>query len=321
MIFKHYSTHITVTPHKQIGLPSAMEWYRFQSIKIEIAHYKDHKGSYRWPGMRELVTWLRHGNPESLPDITIWFDEVGGPKTDGDEKWTERVKAETVFQWRPNEDAYGGGEKLWSYYWAPWEDVSDEEVSDNESDDARSLTRPDDTTDDEHEPDPYAGDYWIDEPFFVSKNTLCDRWLQITGDNYGNPIAIEILDYFLELLLCKSGKIHTLGGLRSRRALIEQYDPQRRISDKDYMIDLCKALRLWLTGDRDGIKLPDGVGKKYGAPRLEQIAYQARGQNDDWYWYCGTVWEAEGRTEWKAKKAEGELLHDLVSTSQATEMS
>ena len=58
-----------------MGLPLAVEWNRFQRIKINIDHCQDHSRPYRWAGMREIIEWLRHGHPEILLDITIVFQE------------------------------------------------------------------------------------------------------------------------------------------------------------------------------------------------------------------------------------------------------
>lgn len=113
-----------------------------------------------------------------------------------------------------------------------------------------------------------------DEDTDKDKDEWDDTWLRATEDGYGNPIAIEILDHFLDLPPCTSAAVRLLRGLEYRPLHLPVRDPERRIFDRDYTEDLRDALVLWLRGDREGVKLPDGVSKDYGEPRLEQITYE-----------------------------------------------
>ena len=111
-----------------------------------------------------------------------------------------------------------------------------------------------------------------------------DKWLRSTGDRHRiSPIAIDILDHFLELPPCMAARVSSITCLDGNRpSRMPRYDPDGRLFDRVYMDDCCRALGFWLDGDRNGIKMPIGEGEEHGEPRLEQIAYQVRKN----VWYC-----------------------------------
>ena len=245
LAFKECGAHIMVTPHKEIGLPPAMEWNRFKWISIEIDYIPDHSAKLDWAGMREVICRLRYRRPEILPEITIRLREHASAL--GDPKWAQDMPARTTYCWRDPWDSDHEDSDCYTRYQKPInEDLADREHDSDDSD------NPDDSDD------------------------YDDTWLR-TDDRYsGNPIAIEILDYFVVLPPCKSAVVRPLRGLDHRRPYLPRHDPERRIFDGSYMEDLCVALGLWLKGDRDGIEFPNGESEFYGEPRLEQIAYQER---------------------------------------------
>jgi hypothetical protein len=118
--------------------------------------------------------------------------------------------------------------------------------------------------------DEYEDYYGLPRPVRERKDT----WLKTVKGHHGNAIATEILDHFLDLPPCKSAAVRPLSGLADRCKRLPRHSPEDRIFDGLYMDDLCCALDFWLNGKRDGIKLSAGLSKKYGEPRLEQLAYR-----------------------------------------------
>lgn len=270
LAFKECGAYITATPHKETGLPPAMEWNRFQWITIEIDHYQDHSGQYRWAGMRQTISSLSYGHAETLPDITIRFhedeeDHESSTVYGGDGRWTEDIPTRNTYRWHgPCDNSYCGRSADCtcgrSGYYSRYPDPFHEYLKGKYNHDF-------------DEGDSDSDGFDSDDSDNDNSN---DAWLKTTGDCYGNPIAIEILDHFLELPPCKSAFVHPLRGLEDRRSHLRRHDPEGRIFDGQYYDDLCAALEFWLKGDRDGIELPAGISKDYGEPRLEQMAYQKR---------------------------------------------
>jgi hypothetical protein len=248
LIYKECGANITVTPDKEMGIPLGIEFNRFQWITVKIDHYKD--DSNGWAGMRELVSWLRYGHPEILPDITILFREDNEDAPFSlcplpDAKWTEEMPACTTCCWHMDEIDRDDRYTQYQGY-----DSEDGEYESN-------------SADDESDDHPAAGHHEYEE-----------TWLRHSDDYFGIPIAIQILQHFLTLPPCKSAVVHPLRGLVERCECLPRHDPEARIFDKDYMEDMCSALGLWLKGERDGIELPRTVSQVYGEARLEQLAYR-----------------------------------------------
>jgi hypothetical protein len=194
LAFKESSAHITVTPHKEVGLPLPMEWNRFQRIMIEIDRYQDHNRPNRWTGMREIISRLRYSRQEILPSMTILFHEEGidselSNLLLGDAKWTEDMRLRSTNHWY---DASGSchSEHRACYSW--YQDPIDEYLEDEQSEDGFE-------TDGE-----YGG---------ASNNEYDDAWLRTAGNCNRKAIAIEILDYFLDLPPCKSAVVQPFARL------------------------------------------------------------------------------------------------------------
>lgn len=105
----------------------------------------------------------------------------------------------------------------------------------------------------------YWEDYSDDSDDLRDSADYEDAILQTTGDFYGNPITIEILDHFLDLPLCKSAVVKSLNGSMGGRVLYRpRQNPEEREFDILYMWNMHRALERWLMGDRD-VELPQGL--------------------------------------------------------------
>lgn len=203
-LYEECGAQIMVTPHEEMGLPSALEWHRFQSITVYIGHSTP---TSNCPGIRELICGLGNGRPKILPEITILFDEVYSDdssrrRASGDSKWIVKMPTRTAYYWRGNESDY---------------DEKDYHI---------------------RYKDPIANAEDIDADPYEDHNDYGDTWLRTVNDHYGNPIAVELLDYFLTLPPCRSATVFPLDGPSTRRHHLPRHDPKARIFDEDYMEDL-----------------------------------------------------------------------------------
>ncbi len=241
VVYENCSVHLTVVPDKEMAIPRGLKFNRFQEIHILIDYYEGDDELMRFIGMEQLIKLLTYGGPNKMPDIRIEFRESRSMRAivHGDPKWTQKVPFDSTFRWHNALD-----------------------LSDDEDNNIRRQNRSrccsyseDDTSGSDSSSSYEPGDTWL-----------------LTGRRWGNPFAIDILDYFLDLLLCESVLVKPLRTLEARSGHLPRHDIRDRILDGKYMMDCCNALKYWLTGDRDGVLLPRSTSDD-GQPRLEQLAY------------------------------------------------
>lgn len=107
-----------------------------------------------------------------------------------------------------------------------------------------------------------------------SKSIMCLRTNDYYSLPYSDPVAVWILDFFLQLLVCKSARVKGLKKLENDVLATDdtRQVPSRMCFDASYFISICWALESWLQGVRDGFTLAQGRDR-YGRPPLEQLAY------------------------------------------------
>ncbi len=111
-------------------------------------------------------------------------------------------------------------------------------------------------------------------PYYSGLEDRTETWLRPWGC-HGNPITVDLLDYFLVLPPCRGANVRYIPDLDLRRPKKPRHNCKRRIFDDKYMMNLWDALEFWLEGHREGMKLPEPLSD-FGEPPLEQLAYTIR---------------------------------------------
>jgi hypothetical protein len=231
-IYENCICYLNIVPELVVHRPLAIEFHRFQTIRIKIQHSQNHCRGISLGGIEQAIALLRYGEPTLLPNVTIQFEESNMYR---DPFWTQIVPFGSTFR----RSVQGEGFAASNMDCFHWSDSRRDHVSEN-------IETVDPT------------------------DVGSDTWLRVTPDSFG-PIVVEILDHFLDLPPCRHFSIREMNGVEYC-GIRQRHNVKRRVFDYDYMTDILDTIRLWMTGERDGVELPKEENDWFET-RLEQLAY------------------------------------------------